>query len=115
MRHIRDEIVREFFAEECEIIGKENLEHILSNLHRPIETDYGENMPVVEFIGVVVAAVGFIDASLSLYDRAKANINKNEDDLAAFVALARSELKIPTEIDDRTIELILRRIASNEF
>lgn len=115
MRHSRDEIVREFFSEECEVIGEDNLEPILRNLYRPVETEYGENMPVVEFIGIVVAAVGFIDASLSLHDRAKANISKNEDGADAFVALARSELKIPTEVDDRTIELVLRRIASSEF
>lgn len=107
----REQILREFFAEECEAIGDENLEPILRNAFRPTQTEYGENMPLLDFVGIVAAAVGFIDASLSLYDRASSK--RNEGNLSAedYVALARSELQIPAEVDDQRIELILRRIA----
>lgn len=111
MPAIRATIVRELFPDECEAIGDENLDSILGNRYKPVRTEHGENMPVAELVGIVVAAVGFIDASLSLYDRAKAKSELAADDTDAFVALARIELKIPIEVDDSVIESILRRVA----
>jgi hypothetical protein len=108
----RENILREFFAEECEAIGDENLEPILLNAFRPVRTEYGENMPIHEFISMVVAAVGFIDASLSLYDRGNSKRSKGDHNVEDFVALARSELQIPAEVDDQRIQLILLRIAN---
>lgn len=106
------ELLLHFFAEECELIGNENLEPILRGEFHLIQTEHGENMPVAEFVGTVAAAVGFIDASLSLYDRfSKAPKEKGENDITKFIILARSELKIPGEIDDQRVEAILRQIA----
>lgn len=107
----REKILCEFFAEECEAIGDENLEPILRNAFRPTQTEHGENMPILEFVGIVAAAVGLIDASLSLYDRARSKRNEGNLSAEEFVALARSELQIPVEVDDQRIESILRRIA----
>jgi hypothetical protein len=107
----RETILREFFSEECEAIGDENLEPILRSSFKPTRTEYGENMPIFEFVGIVAAAVGFIDASLSLYDRRSSNRIESDRNIDDFVTLARSELQIPAEVDDQRIELILRRIA----
>lgn len=107
----RETLLREFFAEECEAIGDENLVPILRSTFRPTQTEYGENMPLLEFVSIVAAAVGFIDASLSLYDRVISNLNGSNRYAENFVALARSELQIPAEVDDQRVERILRRIA----
>jgi hypothetical protein len=110
----RDELLQGFFREECEAIGPENLIPILENRFRLVRTEYGENLPLGEVVGIVVAAVGFIDASLSLRERLKRPAESESVDVEAFVSLARSELKIPDELDDQRVEAILRRIAGKQ-
>ena len=106
----RKMILKDVFYEECEVIGYENLDKILENKWVPVQTEFGEDMPLLEFVGVVVAAVGFIDASRSLYDRVKLGKNANDLKLESYVSLARSELDIPVEIGDDRIEKIFQMI-----
>jgi len=104
----RNTLVRDLFADECEVIGAENVDAILSGSYKPVQTQYGENLAVVEFVGIVVSAVGFIDASISVYERfKKANPEMTAE---AFVTRARQELRIPEEIDDDRVVAVFRSV-----
>jgi hypothetical protein len=107
----REQLLYEFFPDECELAGNENVAVVLQGTYRPIKAELGENMPIGELVAFVAGAVGFIDAALSLLDRCKSGVSEASAKLD-FVGLARSELKVPEDVDDEVIARLLDRIAS---
>jgi hypothetical protein len=108
----REDLLYEFFADECAFAGADNVAAILAGNYRPIQVELGERMPIAEIVAFVVGAVGFIDAALSLFDRWR--MNTLENTATDFVRLARSELKIPEDVDDETVVKLLERVASKK-
>jgi hypothetical protein len=110
----RKQLLYEFFSDECELAGAENVAVVLQGTYKTVRTEFGENMPVGEIVAFVAGVVGFIDAALSLLDRCKSNGAVSEASLEHdFVTQARTELKIPEEVEDEVITQLLNRIASH--
>ncbi|PZN75376.1 MAG: hypothetical protein DM484_18965 [Candidatus Methylumidiphilus alinenensis] len=109
---ITKQILKKYFKDECDLIGRENFIQLFDESSRVIEADYGENMPIFEVIGFLVGIIGFVDSAFSLYERMTSSTEQNiKSD--QFILLARKQLQIPEDVDDSVIISILEMVAKD--
>lgn len=106
---LKQEILEEYFPDECDLIGESNVEAIVKGTQKSIQTEYGSNVTIMEVVAIVVAVVTFLDSLLAIIDSLSQRFLRKPTQKEVLIEVKQT-IKLPDAVDQKTLEEVCTHI-----